>query len=306
MASSRNALLMALSLALIASTTAFAPSGLMPGLTARSHHLTASRFASPLQLRVPLAKHAVLSQRRSSDAKLALRMADEEWTTATVKSNGEAGEGLKSLMIEVEAAVFKSYTTPGQYVKIRADSSQEKPGFFAMASAPGAGSNAFEFLIKKTDGSAWIADAKEGSKVEMSVAQGKGYKYAEALGDNVGEVLLLATGSGIAPLKAVMESGDLSSKSPKLYYGARNEKQMAFMDKFKDWEAKGVEVIPVLSQPEASWKGKKGYIQEFIKEDMKDGSKSAALICGVNDMVKGAKEVLKEKGVADENVLMNF
>jgi len=170
----------------------------------------------------------------------------------------------------------------------------------------GAGSNSLEFLIKKTDGSAWIADAAKDSTVEMTVAQGNGYKYAEALGDDVSSVVLLATGSGIAPLKAVVESGDLKSKSPKLYYGARNQAQMAFQDKFKDWEAKGVEVIPVLSQPEGSWEGKKGYIQDCLKEDLKDGSKAAALLCGVNDMVKSAKEVLKDAGVSDSNVLMNF
>jgi hypothetical protein len=46
-------------------------------------------------------------------------------------------------------------------VKIRKDASQEKPGFFAMANAPGGSDRLFEFLIKRTDGSAWICDAPE-------------------------------------------------------------------------------------------------------------------------------------------------
>ncbi len=50
-------------------------------------------------------------------------------------------------------------------MKIRKDSSQEKPGFFAMANAPGGSDRLFEFLIKRTDGSAWICDASE---VELS------------------------------------------------------------------------------------------------------------------------------------------
>ena len=49
----------------------------------------------------------------------------------------------------------------GQYLKIRKDASQEKPGFFAMANAPGGSDKLFEFLIKRTDGSAWICDAAE-------------------------------------------------------------------------------------------------------------------------------------------------
>ena len=32
-------------------------------------------------------------------------------------------------------------------------------------------------------------------------------------------------------------------------------------DRFKDWEASGVRIIPVLSQPDDQWNGERGYVQ---------------------------------------------
>jgi NAD(P)H-flavin reductase len=36
---------------------------------------------------------------------------------------------------------------------------------------------------------------------------------------------------------------------------------LLMQDKFKDWEASGVEVVPVLSQPHNNWTGEQGYVQ---------------------------------------------
>lgn len=34
-------------------------------------------------------------------------------------------------------------------------------------------------------------------------------------------------------------------------------------ERFKDWEASGVKVVPVLSQPGSDWNGAQGYVQVF-------------------------------------------
>ena len=118
------------------------------------------------------------------------------------------------------------------------------------------------------------------------------------------DVLLFATGSGIAPLKAVIESGQLKGKNLKLYYGCRSEQTMPFDSLFSSWDC---EVVASLSQPGASYKGRKGYIQDALKADgIKNPSKTAALLCGVKGMTEGVKQVLKEAGVPDSNVLFNF
>jgi len=231
------------------------------------------------------------------------------FVAATVTSNTEACEGMRKLVIKVDSGIAASYKVPGQYTKARSDSSQEKPGFYAFCSAPGAIADSFEFLIKRTPandwgpGSGWICDLKEGASLELTDANGGGYKYA-ALSEDVSDVLLFATGSGVAPLKAVLESGDLKGKNVKLYYGCRNADTMPYQELFASWNC---EVIPTLSQPGADWSGRKGYIQDALKSDgIAKPTKTAALLCGVKGMTEGVKEVLKEAGVPDCNVLFNF
>ena len=49
------------------------------------------------------------------------------------------------------------------------------------------------------------------------------------------------------------------------------------------------------------------YVQDALKTDgIENASKTAALLCGVKGMTEGVKEVLKDAGVPDSNVLFNF
>ena len=234
--------------------------------------------------------------------------------TATVLSNAEACEGMRLLKLKVPPAIAASYTVGGQYVKARADEEQEKPNYYAMCSAPGSSSDTadtFEFLIKRTaahdwsPGSGWVCDLAEGDALEITEANGNGYKFAE-IAEDVTDVLLFATGSGIAPLKATLESGVLKGKSVTLYYGCRSEDSMPFSGLLDAW-GKEWTVVPSLSQPAAGWSGKAGYIQDALKADgIPYASKTCALLCGKKGMTEGVKDVLKEAGVPDTNVLFNF
>jgi NAD(P)H-flavin reductase len=274
------------------------------GLTSRLSTSSARSFLPPLR---SASVHMGSTVSRARIAVLRMNAASD-FMSGSVVSNEEGADGLRVIKVEVPKDVVSGYTTPGQYVKMRKDSSMEKPGFFAMASAP-SGGRMFEFLIKRTEGSAWICDAKKGGTIDVSPAQGKGYKYADAFGPEITDVILLATGSGVAPLKAVVESKALSSKNVKLYYGAQTPTKMAFQGIFSMWENDcGATIIPTISKPEGTnWDGRTGYVQKCMMEDgIKSPASTGVLICGVNDMVKEAKEMLLEAGVKPEMVLMNF
>ena len=48
-------------------------------------------------------------------------------------------------------------------------------------------------------------------------------------------------------------------KHVKLYYGAKTPSQMAYTGRFQRWEALGVQVTPVISQPDGTdWTGEIG------------------------------------------------
>ena len=132
-----------------------------------------------------------------------------------------------------------------------------------------------------------------------------GFRIAEHI-EEVDDVLLFAAGSGISPIRSVIESGVLKGKGVTLYYGAQTPDQMAYQQKFAAWEELGVTVTPCISQPDGTdWAGATGYVQDVAKEAGVP-PKCAMLICGMKGMAEGVKALAAETGIAEDKVLANF
>ena len=235
------------------------------------------------------------------------------WSPHTVATICDAASGLKALPVDAPAAAA-GYAVPGQYVQIR-EPGAEKASFFAIASAPG-NAGAFEFLIKEqppsewSPGTGWLTGAPAGTNVEMSQVMGGGFNLGkEGHGlDAVDSVLLFAAGSGIAPIRSAIESGQLARKDVTLYYGCATEAQMAYADKFSEWEkACGCKVVPVLSKPGAGWSGVTGYVQDVAAASgVPSPGSTLVLMCGMKGMAEGVKALASEVGIPEERVLANF
>jgi NAD(P)H-flavin reductase len=241
---------------------------------------------------------------------------DPEWSPATVSSVQNACESGASvkLLVQVKPETSAEYTIPGQYVQVRLDEST-KPLFLAIASAPAPENDQFEFLVKKTDGNEWLTSIASNKALECSQVLGGGYKIAENIDGlkydfPTQNILLFAAGSGIAPIKAAMEAGTLnnaSGRTCRLYYGERTAQDLCFLDEFELWEASGIEVVPVLSQPDAAWDGRTGYVQNALEEDgIAIPRNSGALLCGMKGMTEAVKDVLLKAGLFDGRILFNF
>lgn len=200
------------------------------------------------------------------------------WEVSNILSNKRESEGMRIIEVEAPTSIAASYISAGQYVQIKKDGG--KPGFYAMASPPD-GRSVLTFLVKESESNAFFVAMKDGDNVEVSSAQGKGFQINEYLEKYktdfpVTNILLMATGSGLAPIAAAIESGTLGLKDTKfnslferratLYVGARTPQHIPFASKFSEWEKMGVKVIPVISQPPAGsdWDGRTGYIQEAL------------------------------------------
>eukprot|EP00545_Synedropsis_sp_CCMP1620_P003086 CAMPEP_0119030276 /NCGR_PEP_ID=MMETSP1176-20130426/40949_1 /TAXON_ID=265551 /ORGANISM="Synedropsis recta cf, Strain CCMP1620" /LENGTH=279 /DNA_ID=CAMNT_0006986643 /DNA_START=15 /DNA_END=854 /DNA_ORIENTATION=- len=242
---------------------------------------------------------------------------DPTWTSAKLTSNDVACPSGASVTVNVEldADVAKEYATPGQYVQLRLDG-DTKPLFLAVCSSPDSESSNFEFLIKKTEGNEWLTTAAAGTAVEVSQVLGGGFPMEENLDSlkfdfPTQNVMLFAVGSGIAPIKAAIESGqiknDAGGRSARLYYGERTPDDLCFTDDFPKWEAAGIEVVPVLSQPPSDWAGRSGYVQNALEEDgVPIPRNSGALLCGMKGMAESVKDILEKAGVFEGRILTNF
>lgn len=254
---------------------------------------------------------------------------DPIWETATITSNSAAcpSQECVSLTIDVPSDVMEGYLIPGQYVQMKASIEDEdaKPIFLAIASAPpkeGGESKTMEFLVKKTENNTWLTSASESATVAISQVMGGGFSMEENF-DGLKfdfpcqNVFLFANGSGIAPIRAAIESGKLNIASPgnggrscRLYYGVKTPSDMPYADKFGIWESLGVEVVPVISRPEeckTEWPGRTGYVQNALEEDgVPIPRNTGALVCGVKGMSESVKDLLEKAGVFEGRTLTNF
>mmetsp|Transcript_12698 Transcript_12698/g.27009 ORF Transcript_12698/g.27009 Transcript_12698/m.27009 type:complete len:235 (-) Transcript_12698:198-902(-) len=178
---------------------------------------------------------------------------------------------------------------------------------------------------KKTDNNGWLTSLPAQATVSVSQPMGSGFPIA----DNIEgfkydfptqNILLFATGSGIAPIRSAIESRQLNVARPDsggrtctLYYGVRTPDDMSYVSKFAEWEEMGVQVVPVVSQPDvpcesgAKWGGRTGYVQNALEEDgVPIPRNSGALLCGVKGMTESVKSMLMEAGVFEGRCLTNF
>lgn len=246
---------------------------------------------------------------------------DPVWEDATVVSNEEAGKSCVAVTLQISPATRQGFTVPGQYCQVTPSVDFEKPSFFAVASAPNAPSdNEFEFLIKRTDNNDWITEAEPGTVVQCSQVMGGGFALEEELDSlkydfPTQNVLMFAAGSGIAPIRSAIESGLLKTgtgptkggRTARLYYGVRSVDDVPYVGKFAEWESKGVEVVPVVSQPSENYNGRSGYVQTALEEDgVAIPRNSGVLLCGMKGMVEAVKGILGQAGVFEGRMLTNF
>lgn len=113
------------------------------------------------------------------------------------------------------------------------------------------------------------------------------------------DLVFLATGTGIAPVKAMLESlSDLpEGKMPltvTVLWGGRVSKDIYFnvssiLGDFK--------FVSVLSRADPDWTGARGYVQNHLLTMQPDLGKTAVYACGSDKMVRSAKEMLTQQGL---------
>jgi len=115
-------------------------------------------------------------------------------------------------------------------------------------------------------------------------------------------IILLATGTGIAPLKAILENmdenpSDVIGKNIYLFFGGRTQEDLFWEPKFKNIN---VNFIPVLSRSNEDWKGEKGYIQKVLISKEIDLSDSVVYACGSEYMIRDARELVIKNGLSED------
>lgn len=119
---------------------------------------------------------------------------------------------------------------------------------------------------------------------------------------NKKNIIFLATGTGIAPVKAILEQMDennteLIEKNIYLFFGGRKEEDLFWKPDFENIK---VNFIPVLSRIDDNWNGEKGYIQNVVLSKEINLADAVLYACGSEKMIKDSSVLLIKNGLSED------
>ena len=193
---------------------------------------------------------------------------------------------------------------PGQFVSISEPIEGKKvTRAYSIASAPHG--NVFELCLNRvTDGkmSPHLFDLQVGDSVEM---QGPlGYFV---LRNPVGDSLFVATGTGIAPFRAMLKCHlprDAKHQFT-LLFGIRHERNIMYREDFDKLAAHhpNFRFWPTLSRPDEDWTGRTGHVQLHLEEAIGERRDIDVYICGLKAMVDDVRQRLKDLGFDRKHII---
>ena len=196
----------------------------------------------------------------------------------------------------------------GQYVEFLLRDGARRS--YSMANAPHTlqqGSNSIELHIRHLPGGKFT-DHVFGAMKEKEILRIEGpYGSFFLREDSDKPLILLASGTGFAPIKALLEHMQHKGieRPATLYWGGRRPEDL-YMD---DWvrnalqQLPGLRYVPVVSNavPEDDWRGRTGFVHRAVLEDFPDLSGHQVYACGAPVVVDSAKrDYMAQAGLPEE------
>jgi Na+-transporting NADH:ubiquinone oxidoreductase subunit F len=126
------------------------------------------------------------------------------------------------------------------------------------------------------------------------------------LRDTDREIIFIAGGSGMAPIKSILLSmaDEGNPRRARYFFGARSARDLFLVEKMRELEQQlpNFTFIPALSNPEPddNWDGETGLITDVVDRHMESGDNVEAYLCGSPGMIDACIKVLTDKGVPEE------
>jgi CDP-4-dehydro-6-deoxyglucose reductase len=187
---------------------------------------------------------------------------------------------------------------PGQYIDVVGRGGLRRS--YSIANAPSL-SGHLELHIRRVAGGAmseyWFGEANENDLLRLRGPLGTFFLRDVADRD----LVFLATGTGIAPVKAMLEglAGSESERRPssvRLCWGGRLPQDLY-------WDLSGVSVehefVPVLSCARPEWSGARGHVQEALLALRPNLRQTVVYACGSEVMVRDARRTLVDAGLPE-------
>ena len=127
------------------------------------------------------------------------------------------------------------------------------------------------------------------------------------LNDGAKNFLFLGTGSGVSPLRYMIEDaliGKNAKLSVILYFGLRHKDDIFWDDYFQELAIKypNFSYRLSLSKPDETWHGTFGHITQHLAGDIKSANDYSAYLCGNESMIKQASQIMLSLGCPPERI----
>ena len=191
---------------------------------------------------------------------------------------------------------------PGQFISIFAEKDGRRISRPYSIASPPENKESLELCIKVVEGgfmSNYLRTVAPGTRLQSIGPLGRFVLPEPVRADTV----FVATGTGVAPFVSMLGhiwannlDGGLDFY---LVFGVRYVYDLIYRDLFERWakEHPNFHFFPTVSRPETpEWKGRVGYVQKIIQEELKDHADKQVYICGLHDMVEQMKNLCEGLG----------
>jgi ferredoxin--NADP+ reductase len=230
-----------------------------------------------------------------------LEIEPDGWAFEPFKSGQFIKVGLEIQHDDVDTVSLSSYPTPSEKSLKRA---------YSIISSPSQRESVEVLINLVPDGdftpSLWRLEP--GSRVYVDQKIRGTFTTEDVTQDS--RVLLVATGTGIAPFRSMILSHFQENriwKEVKVIHSVRHKEDLAFREEFERYarEFENFTYLPIVTRPEDSgWKGESRHIQKVLStndsacslDDYLDVHNDHVFLCGNPLMIKSVSELFLDKG----------
>ena len=229
---------------------------------------------------------------------------------ATVSSIEDVTHDIKEVFFSIQDEIsFRA----GQYVQLvvpaYGDIREETMRAYSMSSQPSV-KNGVELLIRLVPNGIVTTYVhkmlKVGDRIRILGPFGDFF-----LRDTDSDIIFIAGGSGMAPIKSILLDMMEKGVERKAYYffGARSKRDLFYLDEMKEIESKmpNFHFIPALSDPqqEDNWQGEVGLITDVVDRYLSEQGDDVAregYLCGSPGMINACIDVLTKHKITEEKI----
>ncbi|MCI1003401.1 anthranilate 1,2-dioxygenase ferredoxin subunit AndAb [Herbaspirillum sp. C7C8] len=194
-------------------------------------------------------------------------------------------------ILRLRCAAPLSYRA-GQYIDLLLEDGQRRS--YSMATHARDGSDLLELHVRHLPGGLFTDRLFNGMQPGQPFSlEGPAGSFFMRQGRE--PVILLASGTGFAPVKALVEEAIAtgSTRAMRLYWGGRRAADLYLDALCRDWAASlpWFDYVPVLSEPDATsgWIGRTGFVHQAVMQDVPAMQACQVYACGAPVVVESAR-----------------